>query len=575
MRSLRGLVALATVVLGFWGLGWCLPDIRRAAKVLPPQSLTHEFRGKLKSSWQQLHERLGEDILLSPEAYSPGFHDVAVAEPGWTTPPPLLLNSARSYFLRSGHEDESDILFALSKIKPWKGEFNPRIYFYGGAYLYPLGTWIAAGSLFTPAQLKGDVAHYLEHPDQLAWLYRLGRSFSVISYWLGAILLFLAGRRLFNEKVGLAAAALYAAAPGVVLQAHYMKPHLLAQAFVIAAFWACAELTRGKGGAIRWPLAGACVGLAGGCALPFLSAGGIVALAALLRLRQGRPWKRELAGVAAAAAAAVAAFVVTNPYLIGDFGSFWHGSRAVAAFADPGPTRVARFLFLGLPKAWTWPVWVCVALGAARPRNLVEPVRALALGSFIGFVLFSWVFPYAEKLDSIRYFPGNGIGLFLAALWVSERGSKAKYVILLPALYAAAFSALLDFNLHRDRIGHSTRDVAGTWIEQNIPAGSELGFLRLPQPSNAPYFPWNRYRLKFIEPPALASAKFPENELPDNLVLVMPSYDERPRLKPVLDGHYELLESFRPAGRGFFSFPPGEIYGNPLIQIYRLKPRTS
>jgi len=135
MKSQRWIVAAAAAALGLWGLGWCLPDGRRAARVLPPTALTPQFREKLKSSWHELHARLGEDILLSPEAYSPGFRSMAIAEPGWKTPPPLLLNSARSFLLRSGHEDESDILFALSKVKPWKGQFNPRIYFYGGAYL--------------------------------------------------------------------------------------------------------------------------------------------------------------------------------------------------------------------------------------------------------------------------------------------------------------------------------------------------------------------------------------------------------------------------------------------------------
>src|SRR2546423_405510 len=100
MKLRHWVLAAGAAFFGLWGIGWCLPEAGRAARVLPPGFNSPKFMERLKTSWQQLHSQLGEDILLHPEAYSPGFHGTAVVPPGWTTPPEQLLNSARSFYLR-------------------------------------------------------------------------------------------------------------------------------------------------------------------------------------------------------------------------------------------------------------------------------------------------------------------------------------------------------------------------------------------------------------------------------------------------------------------------------------------
>lgn len=565
MKAKPALV-LACALLSLWGIHWCLPEKARIRRVLPPNLDNPEFHRAMETSWRSLHASLGKDILLNPESFSMGFDKMAVVEAGWKTPPPVLMNSSRSFHLRSGHEDEPDILVALSRIKPHRLELNPRIYFYGGAYLYPLGAWIAALSLATPAVLVPGIGFYLEHPDKIAWIYLLGRLFSAAIYGVGVWLLYCTGKKLFNEKAGVLAAALFAVSPGIVLQAHYMKPHLLGSVFMLASFYFCARLLE-TGNPKNGAWAGAMVGLAAGAVIHLWSGLLVVALTLALRIRKGNRLRSEWRWVAGAALAAWAAFLAANPYWLSESAIAWKATGEVGRFAGKDISRTLRFAFYGLPHGLTWPVFFCVLAGLFNSRNLKEPVRLLALFSFIGLMLTTWIFPTVDKFDSLRYFGGIGLGFLLAGASLAEWTPRWRRAAAVALIYAAIFSAVLDYNLYLDSNGRSTKHAAGDWIEQNLPPGSELGFLRLPQPSNSPYFRWNKYRLKFIESKVLAQWS-DVRALPEYLILTCPTYDDRPAIKTVLTRHYRRIKAFKPYSLLWIVPPIGESYGNPLVEIY-------
>ncbi|MBI4056804.1 MAG: glycosyltransferase family 39 protein [Elusimicrobia bacterium] len=567
VRIKIGLLMGVAAGLSLWGLGWCLPEEARIARVLPSGINTPEFRELLQTSWKSLHQKLGPDILLHPEVFSMGFEKITQVPMSWKTPPPVLLNSARSFYLRSGHEDEADILVALSRIRPHCLELNPRIYYYGGAYMYSLGAWIAALSLVTPATLRSGIGFYLEHIDKMAWLYFLGRLFSVAVYGAALWLLYQTGRRFFSQKVGLWAATLFAVCPGVVLQTHYMKPHLLGSVFVLATFYGCADLLKtGNLKAGHW--AGVTAGLAGGTAIHLWSSFFILLFSAALRMGQGQSVRTEARWLLRAGLLAVAVYFLVNPYLLTEMQTSWKATQAQTTFLSVQPSKIIRFFFYGLPHSITWPLYFCLLAGLFTQKNLKDPVRLLGLLSFAGFLLTTWIYPIVDRFDSVRYFGILSVGFLLAAIRIEEWRSSWRRIVWVPILNAALLSLVIDYNLHLDATGRSTRHAAGRWIEQEIPEDSDLGFLRLPQPSNSPYFQWNRYHLTFVELRSLAQMEFPE-KLPQYLVLTSSDYDDRRALGHVLREHYRKIKTFPPASWGWVRPPIGQIYGNPLVEIYQ------
>lgn len=534
--------------------------------MLGPGADTPALRGRLESTWYDLHKRLGKDILLNPSSWSYGFPGTAEVEPGWTELPDALLDSARSFYMRSGHEDEPNILNAVARLRPTLRGINPRIYFYGGAYIYGLAAWIGVGAAVTPASLVPGITYYLEHTGQMAWLYWLGRTFSGALYLAVAALLVRLGRRYFGDAAGLAAGAFWVFSPGVVIQAHYMKPHLMGTFFTLAAFGLAAEALRRDD--TRWGVAS---GAAAGLAMAAVGHHGlaclIVAAAAGLRLAQGRPWRDEALWVAKSAAAFVVAFLAGTPYLLTEPRTTLAALGEVGRSAPFSVMQVLRLLRLGMPGALTWPVYAALAFGLGWAVRQKDPVVRLALAGFLPFVAAYAILPHAVQMDAVRYLAALPLGFLLAGAAASRFGRGGLAAAACAALFAGVQSTVLDYNLALDAPGTSTRDAAGDWIEANVPAGTELGMLRLPQPSNAPYFRWSRYRLRFIQPELFAKLA-PEAAAPEWLVLTHPTYDDRVAAGPTLS-RYELARRFSPAAPRGFALPFGQIYGSPTVDIYK------
>ncbi|MBI5595544.1 MAG: glycosyltransferase family 39 protein [Elusimicrobia bacterium] len=557
---------MAAAVLAFWGAAWCLPDASRIARVLGPEADTPALRARLESSWRDLHARLGKDILLNPSSWSYGFPGRAEVPAGWTEVPDALLDSARSFYMRSGHEDEPNILNAVARLRPTREGLNPRIYFYGGAYIYGLAAWIGLGAALTPAALVPGVAYYMENPAQLAWLYWLGRTFSGALYLAVTALLAFLGRRHFGAAAGLAAAALWAASPGVVMQASYMKPHIMGTFCTLAAFALAAELLRRDDA--RW---GVAAGAAAGLAMAAVAHHGlaclIVAAAAGLRLAGGKPWRGEALWTAKAAGAFILAFLAGTPYLLTEPRTTLAALGEVGRSAPFSLAQVGRLLSLGLPRALTLPVYAALAVGTAWGFRQKDPVLRLALAGFLPFVAAYAILPHAVQMDAVRYLAGLPLGLLLAGAAAARFGRAGLAAAACAALFAGVQSAVLDFNLAADRPGRSTRDAAGDWLEAEVPAGAELGLLRLPQPSNAPYFRWSRYRLSFIQPEVFAGLPA-DAALPEWLVLTHPTYDDRVAAGPTLS-RYELVKRFSPRAPRGLELPFGQTYGNPTVDVYK------
>lgn len=564
---MRAKLLLAAVGLfaGSWGLGWGLPRKDRILRVLPAAAETAAFRKAMTDSWNALHRRLGEDIILNPDVYSPGFAQSAVVEPGWETPPELLMNSARSFHLRSSYEDEANILRGVATLKPWPLQLNPRVYFYGNSYIFLLAAWIGASSLVTPVTLVGGIPYYLEHVDKMALIFLSGRALSVFIYLLCGAFLIAAGRRHFSERAGLIAAGLFLVSPAMAYQAHYMKPHLLGNLFILAAFWLSVEMLE-SGNTRRGILAGAAVGLAAAAAIHLSAAVLIVVAAFALRLKEGKGFKTEMRWAAASAAAFFAAFLVVNSYFLTETTTTLNALGRVSNFLHLNPLKILRFCFIGLPLALTPPIFACFAFGLLSPGTRASAAGRLGLLSVSALLISSILFPTVALFDCIRYFGGSLIGFLLAGAAIEKGRPWVKGLAAAAFLYGLTATSVMDYNLHLDSTDRSTKFLAGEWIEREIPAGSELCLLRLPQPSNAPYFQWNRYRLRFVEPERVG--ELDRGDLPEFVVLTHAAGDDGPNFAPIADA-YEKIKSFEPFSWGWFRFPTGQVQGNAPVEIFR------
>ena len=310
LTGARVLLAAFGLALGGWGLGWGLPSRERLDLVMPPGLAGPDFGRLLSDSWKAMHQRLGENLMLNPEAWK-SFSGVRKTPAGWKTPPEVLLNSYRSFHVRSAHEDEQTMLIILSRMRPWKFEFHHHMFTYGAVYLYSLGAWLALGWAAGLVSLHTSLEPYIADPDKMAGLYLAGRAFSLAAYVGVSWMLLRLGRRVFDNTTGLLAGLLFLFSPGVLTQSHVMKNHTFWALLALLTVDRCLTLPeRGKKSDYAWP----------GPIRPhrrgFLNAWPaclVVGAAGRLRILYKRQRQKNRERIIIAAAASAAAFLTTNP----------------------------------------------------------------------------------------------------------------------------------------------------------------------------------------------------------------------------------------------------------------------
>lgn len=575
----RTALILLGAAVGMWGLRWGLPDRARLDRVLAPGMDTPALHERLASSWAKMHERLGPNLMNNPESFAT-FTGVERVKPGWSDPPDILLNSLRSFYVRSAYEDEQSALLALSRMRPRQLNFNPHLFTYGGAYLYPLGAWEAAGAAVGAVKLQASLAPYLADPAKMAGLYYWGRLLSALAY-IGCALLLLRIGRTLGAGTGPLAALFFLLSPAAIIHAHSLKNHIVWTFFALLTLERSqAVLRRGAPKDYAW--AGAAAGLTVGAFLMGWPAALIVAVAALIRWRIGRgSVSSETRGLGIAAACAALAFFATNPYWILSLGEALRELKALSGHSHLDWRSPLLFLGTSMRSSVTTSVLALVLAGAAvaARRGRRDPDLLLILGAFLGGMSFAWFTPEITNAFSARYGLGwVAIGMLLAARAAVEAWAFAR-AGLRPWLAAALAAAVLHLaltaatyaqNFRLDEGADSNHVLAGRWIEEHIPAGSSIGMLRLPQPSNAPYFRYDRYDLRFIEPRLFPGLPVPQ--LPRYLAVTTPIRDDRPDMEPNLS-RYErvaVFERFRLVS--WIEVDPVSSNANPLIEIYRLRP---
>lgn len=572
---LAGSLAGVGLLLGLWGIRWGLPSAERTRRVLPPGLDTPAFHQRLTDTWVEMHKRLGQNLMINP-ASSWNFSGVQRLPAGWKEPPAIMVDPVRSFYLRSAHDDEQTFLIILSRMKPLKLDLHPHMFIYGSAHIYSLGASLAAGAATGLVKLHRSLAPYMAEPARMAAMYLPGRLLSVLAYVGCGLLLLLIGRRHIDTGTGWLAGLMFLCSPAAVVQAHVLKHSTFWTFFALLAFERSAEVV--KEGRLRdYALAGVAVGLVLGTSLGGWPVALAVALAAVLRVRAGNKPLAEVKGVCLAAGAAVGVFFLTNPYWVLDWPEA-SAELAVIRQANSGFNLSQPLVFVShaLRYAVTAPVLALMALGAflAARQGSRKKALLLCLGFLcLGLASTATFQKSVEGARSMRYFlVWMAFGLLLAGRAVFAPGKWRTLRLALGALAALNlfFEGLTySYNFHVAATTASNHCRAGEWIEANIPPGATVGALRLPAPSNIPYFRFDRYDLVLIEHTLFKG--LPPEKLPQFMLVTIPDYDDRPDMGPNLSRYDRLAVFDRPVLFPWIRIQPSATTANPVIEVYRLR----
>jgi hypothetical protein len=214
----------------------------------------------------------------------------------------------RRYRLYSAQPDEMITMMALASMSPARRDFDPKLYQYGGMWIYPVGALI---KVF--ANPRADQVYYLDHPEEFARFYIIARLYVVAFALLGTWAVFWIARRIIGDLVVSSAATLcYSLMPVVVNMAHEAKPHLPGVVLVLLAIIAATKYID-TGHKRWWVLAGALCGAAAGMVLSGVL--GLLILPAMALFRK-ESWGQRLVVVLASLVIAADVYIASNPYVL-------------------------------------------------------------------------------------------------------------------------------------------------------------------------------------------------------------------------------------------------------------------
>ena len=464
----------------------------------------------------------------------------------------------RRYRLYSRQPDEMITFMALQRMRPAEWDFDPKLYQYGGGYVYLIGAALATSAALGITHLTRDLGTYLEQPELFARFYIVAR---VVTLVFGALLL-AAVWKLVRRTAGNTAAWLAllftACTPVFITGVLEAKPHLPSACLILWAIRSGLDYAaRGR----RWDAFR--MGLQGGYALGLVLTG-IVAAALwpavlIARWRSATASRgsrrRLLLDLSGAALLAGAVFLATNPYIpynclrgraslasnIANSTAMYVGQMQKAGasalrvggllYESCGPgclivgllglvllLRARRCETLLAASPGLVMLVIAVLLGAGKPaeyaRFLILPVSLLCAAA--GFI--------AGQLVRRR----RGWGVLAATIVLLPMGTPA---------YLVSFAT--------DARGRNEpRHLAGWYLKGHLGAEDAIGVLQEPAPYAVPPLEFARRSVYWM--PASKPVAVREHELPTWLVFT--ADDENAHRTTWWAAYYRLVKRVPPRG---------------------------
>lgn len=346
MRAGRYLILSCLFALAIFlpGIDWGLPSRNIDRQLFGDRTpwTGAEILALLESDLLEDNLLESDDVTTSQTSSTRGA-DVD-ANPILDRTQPIVVNATdrqraeivQRYRLMSRQPDEFIQFKALAEMAGRDGidRLDPRLYQYGGLWMYPVGALLKICDLLGVVELRSDRAFYLDHPEKFGRFYVVARLYSV--FW-GCVAVmcvtWMAWRMTGRGWLSVGIAMLFATSPMVLASAQDAKPHLAGCALMLLACvcaWKWIDAQREHRHGMRWAiLAGVCGGAAGAMVLSAVWAVLVVPMMAWLgrgassesRESSGSRDSRESRRAAwrAFAFASVAGgltFVLSNPFLV-------------------------------------------------------------------------------------------------------------------------------------------------------------------------------------------------------------------------------------------------------------------
>lgn len=503
------------------------------------------------------------------------------------------------HYHTSFHPDETYKLKRILAMDPSTLDFNPHWFVKGTMQFYVIGTAIKMASYLGVVKLGGD-QFYTKNPKELGKLYLVGRLVTVIMSIASIYFIFIIGKGLFNQNVGLLSAFFTSILPAHVVNSVYMKTDIPMTFWILVTFILALKIK--QTGRLKWyVLTGLSIGFATATKYTAAPAVFILLMSHYLFIRKVfySSDEKKLVNkcIMIGLLSVIFGFLIGCPYSIlalREFASHFQASYSYQTnqfldSMDRGP-----FFWQYLSRIFLY--------GMGLPFMLLSYfgiIYILVKRTKADLFILSFVFPYFLLMSlgswtTIRYsIPLMPFFMIMLSRFIHEV-SKSRYlwglnkkvfiiIILGSIFYTGAYSfAYVDMMSEKDN-----RIKAWDWIETHVPEGSKVAFIS--------HYGGDNLKIDFYYPP-IDEKKYKVIHTPDDVdkiknadyaILSEFEYRQYLRLSDQFPTESSLLidimngnefidvgafeEKYDLLGFPFpHKFPPHDwLYPNPTIMIYK------
>lgn len=371
------------------------------------------------------------------------------------------------------HPDENTFMHSLSEMNPSRMDFNPRYFRTPSLTIYETGAGLFIASKLGFLKIVQDEGFYHDHPEEWRKFFLVARLIQTSLGTLSILAIFLLGRLLMDERLGLWAAAFWAISPGAVIFSHYATEHTAVVLWLLLSLSFILRADQSGKRADFW-LAGGFMGLA---ASTSYAAGPLGLVWILFHLIRKKNLERKLwEGIGFSALF----FFLGTPYALLDLEGFWKDLNRLRSWiltAGALPLHVRAWKIFGevLPLGvgagvylLGWISLVRIFLKKDEFKIFLLPV--LWLSVFTAFSLQSNVGTSIQGIG--RHLCATVIFALLCARLLTAIKEPKRFWLGGAALLISLLQTVsVDHFFLKDRV----RVQASEWILSNISKGSKIG----------------------------------------------------------------------------------------------------
>ena len=148
------------------------------------------------------------------------------------------INRAIYQFLLTPYAgDDMFILKAIKNMNPNKFEFDPKMYLYGGGFVYSSAVFLKLASLVGYINLVPNEEYYMRNINEIGKIFTVLRLMMVLIATIGIFMAYCLVSKLFGNNIALLSWFIMLSAPVTYQATHSIEPHIFALPFYVISFY--------------------------------------------------------------------------------------------------------------------------------------------------------------------------------------------------------------------------------------------------------------------------------------------------------------------------------------------------